>query len=99
MEIKAYIQARKGYMFSLRLTRISRNAMSHLHCGFTLRAEWKHQFDTYLVKIHLVVHKIMSVLYFSLFLVIEILALRKNWTRKQEVGHCYLILQPFFSIR
>ena len=38
----------------------------------------------------------MSVLYFSLFLVIEILAFRQNWTRKQEVGHCDLILQPFF---
>ena len=32
--------------------------MSHLHCAFTLRAERKHQFDTYLVIIHLVVHKI-----------------------------------------
>ena len=29
----------------------------------------------------------MSVLYFSLFLIIEILAFRQNWTRKQEVGH------------
>ena len=38
----------------------------------------------------------MSVLYFSLFLVIEIEAFQQNWTRKQEVGHCYLILQPIF---
>ena len=38
----------------------------------------------------------MSVLYFSLFLVIEILAFQQNWTRKQEVGHCDLILQPIF---
>ena len=38
----------------------------------------------------------MSVLYFSRFLVIEILAFRQNWTRKQEVGHCDLILQPIF---
>ena len=36
----------------------------------------------------------MSVLYFSLLLVIQILAFRQNWTRKQEVGHCDLILQP-----
>ena len=77
-------------------TRILRSAMSHLHCAFTLRAEWKHQFDTDLVKIHLVVHKIKSVIYFSLFLVIEILAFWQNWTRKQEVGHCDLILQPIF---
>ena len=79
-------------------TRIPRNAMSHLHCAFTLRVEWKRQFDTYLVKIHLVVHKIMSVLYFSLFVVIEILAFRQNWTLKEEVGHCDLILQPIYSI-
>ena len=38
----------------------------------------------------------MSVLYFSLFLVIEIVAFQQNWTRKQEVGHCDLILQPIF---
>ena len=38
----------------------------------------------------------MSVLYFLLFLVIEILAFRQNWTCKQEVGHCDLILQPIF---
>ena len=38
----------------------------------------------------------MSVLYFSLFLVIEILAFQQNWTRKQEVGHCDLIPQPMF---
>ena len=38
----------------------------------------------------------MSVLYFSLFLAIEILAFRQNWTRKQEVGHCDLILQPIY---
>ena len=38
----------------------------------------------------------MSVLYFLLFLVTEILAFRQNWTHKQEVGHCGLILQPFF---
>ena len=38
----------------------------------------------------------MSVLYFSLFLVTEILDFRQNWTRKQKVGHCDLILQPFF---
>ena len=44
----------------------------------------------------MVVHKIMSVLYFSLFLVIENLEFRQSWTRKQEVGHCDLILQPFF---
>ena len=44
----------------------------------------------------MVVHKIMSVLYFSLFIVIEILAFRKNWTHKQEVGHCDLILQLIF---
>ena len=36
----------------------------------------------YLVKIHLVVHKIMSVLYFLLFFVIEILAFLQNWTCK-----------------
>ena len=49
-----------------------------------------------MVKIPLVVHKIMSVLYLSLFSVIQILAIRQNWTRKQEVGHCDLILQPIF---
>ena len=38
----------------------------------------------------------MSVLYLLLFLVIEILAFWQNWTRKQEVGHCDLIFQPFF---
>ena len=38
----------------------------------------------------------MSVLYFSLLLVIEILAFWQNWTRKQKVGHCELILQPIF---
>ena len=40
----------------------------------------------------------MSVLhvYFLLFLVIEILAFRQNWTNKQEVGHCDQILQPIF---
>ena len=38
----------------------------------------------------------MSVLSFLQFLVIEILAVRQNWTRKQEVGHCDLILQPIF---
>ena len=43
--------------------------MSHLHCAFTLRTKWKHQFDTYLVKIHLVVHEILSVSYFLLFFV------------------------------
>ena len=52
--------------------------------------------DTYLVEIHSVVHKIMSVGYFSQFLVIEILAFPQNWTRKQEVGHCVLILRPIF---
>ena len=72
------------------MTRIPRNAMSHLHCAFTLRAEWKHQSDihVHLVLNYLVVNKIMSVLYFWLFFVIEILACRQNWTRKQEVGHC-----------
>ena len=49
-----------------------------------------------MVKIHLVVHKIMSVVYFSLFLVTEILAFHQNWTRKHEVDHCDLILQHFF---
>ena len=29
----------------------------------------KHQFDTYLVIIHLIVHEVLSVLYFLLFLV------------------------------
>ena len=38
----------------------------------------------------------MSVLYFSLFLVIEILAFWQNWTRKQDVGHCDLNLQTIF---
>ena len=38
----------------------------------------------------------MSVLYFLLFLVIEILAFQQNWTCKQEVDHCDLILQPIF---
>ena len=33
-----------------------------------------------------------------LFSVTEILALWQNWTRKQEVGHCDLILRPFFFI-
>ena len=77
-------------------TRILWKDTSHLNCAFTLRAKKKHQIATYLVKIHWVVHKIMSVLYFSLFLVMEILALRQNWTHKQEVGHCDLILQPIF---
>ena len=54
----------------------------------------------YLVKIHLVqvVHEILSVLYFSLISVMEILAFQQNWIRKQEVGHCDLILQQFFVI-
>ena len=43
--------------------------MSNLHSTFTLRTERKHQLDTYLVKIHLVVHEILSVLYFLLCLV------------------------------
>ena len=50
----------------------------------------------YLAKIHSAVHKIMSDLYFSPFLLIEILAFLQNWTCKQEVGHCDLILQPIF---
>ena len=70
--------------------------MLHLNCTFTLRAKRKHQFDTYSVKIHLEVHKIMSVLYISLFSVIAMLAFWQSWTRKQEVGHCDLILQPIF---
>ena len=39
-----------------------------------IRSGVKHQYDRYLVKIHLVVHKVMSVLYISLFLVKQILA-------------------------
>ena len=38
----------------------------------------------------------MSLMYFSLFLIIEILAFWQKWTPKQEVGNRDLILQPFF---
>ena len=63
--------------------------MSHLNCAFTLRVKCKHQFDTYLVKIHLVV------LFFAISRKRDI-GILQNWTRKQEVGHCDLILQPIF---
>ena len=49
-------------------TRIPWNATSHLLCAFTLRTQWKHQYDTYFGKIHLVVHEILFVSYFSHFL-------------------------------
>ena len=44
---------------------------------------------------YLVVHEMLSVLYF-LLLVTEIIAFLQNWTCKQEVGHCDLSLQQFF---
>ena len=47
---------------------IPKNTMSHLLSTFTLKTQCMHQFDTYLVKIDLVVHEILSVSYFSLFL-------------------------------
>ena len=73
-------------------TRIPRNVMSHLITRLYIRRGVKASV-WHIFGIHLVVHKIMSVLYFALFLVIEILAFRQNWTRKQEVDHCDLILQ------
>ena len=35
-------------------------------------------------------------IFFAIFLATKILAFRRNWTRKQEVGHCDLILKPIF---
>ena len=49
-------------------TRIPRNAMSHLLCAFTLRTQWKHQYDTCFSQIHSVVQEILFVSYSLLFL-------------------------------
>ena len=40
----------------------------------------------------------MSVLYFSLFLVIQILAFPQNWTPEQEVGHSEFCNHFFFHL-
>ena len=50
-----------------KLTRIPWNAVSHLLCIFTLRTQWKHQYDTYFDKIRWVVYEILSVWYFRYF--------------------------------
>ena len=48
--------------------------MSHLHCAFTLRTEWKHQSDTYLVNIHWVDMKYCLVFLVCFFLLCLVMA-------------------------
>ena len=54
-----------------------------------LRTQCKHQYDTYFGKIHLVVHEILSVPHFSLFLVMAEAAILNG----QFVKNCNSFMQ------